>query len=348
MKIQLLAALLLFLIIGCTEETAFKYEQTPYSLDIPNGFPNMKLEADNPLTIEGVALGEKLYSDNILSTNGNSCSSCHLQEYAYSIPGNGATGNNVMPHFNLGWKKYFGWTGGEHILEKVDLGDLEDGNPFLNDNGELGQNDSILARFKRHSEYSTLFQKAFNIEITTVTENERKQYISNALSQFMRTLITANSKYDQYLRRETQLSPSELNGYAIFNDERGDCFHCHSTAMFTDHLFHNNGLNTTFEGVDQGRYSITNNPEDIGKFYTPSLRNIEHTAPYMHDGVYNTLEEVIEFYNSGGNYSSTIDPLMKHLGVGLQLTNQEKEDLIAFLKTLSDEDFLGGKLRTNQ
>ena len=341
MKSQLQILIIAILLIGCTKSSIPNYEQTPYTIIIPEGFPQINFEADNPLTEQGVSLGKKLYFDNILSTNGNSCNSCHVQQYAYSIPGNGATGNNIMPHYNLAWKNHFGWTGGETILEKVDLGDLTDGNPFLNNNGELGQNDSILARFKRHPSYTLLFQKAFNINITTITESKRKQYISNALSQFMRTMITTNSKYDKFMRNELQFTTSELSGYGIFFSEKGDCFHCHGTELFTDRLAHNNGINSNFHGLNEGVFSNTNNPEDLGKFYTPSLRNIEFTAPYMHDGRFETLEEVIEHYNSGGIPTATIDPLMKKTGIGLQLSNQDKVDLIAFLKTLTDNEFLG-------
>jgi len=160
-----------------------------------------------------------------------------------------------------------------------------------------------------------------------------------ALAQFERTLISTNSKFDKFLRNEVQLSPSELNGYAIFNSEKADCFHCHGTQMFMDNTFHNNGLDTE-PFLDLGRANVTEDALDNGKFKTPTLRNIEFSAPYMHDGRFSSLEEVIEHYNSGGNYSSTVDPLMKKLGIGLQLTNQEKQDLIAFLKTLSDENFI--------
>ena len=153
------------------------------------------------------------------------------------------------------------------------------------------------------------------------------------------TLISANSKFDKYLRGEAQLTASELGGYAIFNTEKGDCFHCHGTQMFMDNLFHNNGLDEE-PFTDLGLGKITNDASDNGKFKTPTLRNIEFSAPYMHDGRFRTLEEVVEHYNSGGEYSSTVDPLMKKLGVGLQLTNQEKQDLVAFLKTLSDSDFI--------
>ena len=144
-----------------------------------------------------------------------------------------------------------------------------------------------------------------------------------------RSLISNNSRFDKYIRGELQLSPSELNGYAIFNTEKADCFHCHGTNLFTDNLFHNNGLDTDpFQDLGLGK--ITGEINDNGKFKTPTLRNIALTAPYMHDGRFQTLEEVIEHYDNGGHYSSTIDPLMKKLGIGLLLTNQEKQRKIKF------------------
>ena len=125
----------------------------------------------------------------------------------------------------------------------------------------------------------------------------------------------------------------------FFNSEKGDCFHCHGTALFTDNLFHNNGIDIE-PFLDLGLGIITENASDNGKFKTPSLRNIEVSSPYMHDGRFETLDEVIDHYDSGGHFSSTVDPLMKKLGIGLNLTNQEKSDLIAFLKTLTDYDYI--------
>ena len=148
-----------------------------------------------------------------------------------------------------------------------------------------------------------------------------------------------HSKFDRYIRGEEQLTPSELSGYAIFNSEKGDCFHCHGSQMFMDNRFHNNGLDIE-PFTDLGLGYVSENSNDNGKFRTPSLRNIEYTSPYMHDGRFISLEEVVNHYNSGGNYSSTVDPLMKKIGIGLQLTNEEKQDLVSFLKTLSDENFI--------
>ena len=178
-----------------------------------------------------------------------------------------------------------------------------------------------------------MFKQAFNINYID------SSHVVKAIAQFERTLISTNSKLDRYLKNEEQLTISELNGYAIFNTEKGDCFHCHSTNMFMDNQFHNNGLdNEPF--IDLGRSKVTSEASDNGKFKTPTLRNIEMSAPYMHDGRFATLEEVVEHYNSGGKYSTTVDPLMKKLGVGLQLTNQEKKDLVSYLKTLTDHEFI--------
>ena len=192
---------------------------------------------------------------------------------------------------------------------------------------------NVENKLNANPEYVLLFKQAFNIDYIDST------HVVMAISQFERTLISVNSKFDNYLRGTVQLTPSELNGYAIFNSEKGDCFHCHGTQMFMDNDFHNNGLDEE-PFTDLGLGEVTNIASNNGKFKTPTLRNIEFSAPYMHDGRFATLEDVIEHYNSGGKYSSTVDPLMKKLGIGLQLTNQEKQDLIAFLKTLSDSDFI--------
>ena len=192
---------------------------------------------------------------------------------------------------------------------------------------------NVENKLNSDSTYLNMFKNAFNIDYID------SNHVVKAIAQFERTLISVNSKYDKWIRQEIQLSPSELNGYVIFNSEKGDCFHCHGTEMFMDNLFHNNGLDSD-NFTDLGLFNITDNPMDIAKFKTPTLRNVEFTAPYMHDGRFSTLEEVIEHYNSGGNYSATVDPLMKKIGVGLQLTNSEKQDLLNFLKALSDYDYL--------
>ena len=332
--------LIIITLFGCRKEDDYEcnptpFNPTPYTIATPPGFPDMIIPENNPMTVEGIMLGEKLFNDNILSGDETvSCASCHIKTAGFSdtnqfsIGINGLAGDrNASTIINAGWNNQFNWDGSARNLEEQAFEPIR--NPVeMNNTWE-----NVEMKLNTHAEYPTLFKNAFNIDYIDSI------HIVKAIAQFERTLISVNSRYDQYLRGEIQLTPSELNGFAIFNSEKGDCFHCHGTQMFTDNLFHNNGLDTE-PFNDWGLGNITNNPLDNAKFKSPTLRNIEFSKPYMHDGRFNSLEEVVEHYNSGGNFSSTVDPLMKKLGVGLQLTNEEKQDLIAFLKTLSDPDFL--------
>ena len=319
----------------CIYDTLKIYQTTPYNLIIPDGFPDMFIPTDNPMTVEGVALGELLFHDPILSANNTqSCASCHISSNAFSDPNQFSIGidglsgiRNASTLTNVGWNNFLNWDGSAMTLEEQAFepirNHLEMNNTWSNVENDLN-NDST---------YLDLFRRAFNISY--IDSNS----VVKALAQYERTLISANSRYDKYIRQQLQLSPSELNGYVIFNSEKGDCFHCHGTNLFMNNDFNNNGLDIE-PFLDLGLANITGNENDKGKFKTPTLRNIEYSAPYMHDGRFSSLEEVVEHYNNGGNYSTTIDPLMKNIGIGLQLTNEEKNDLIAFLKTLSDDDFL--------
>jgi len=308
---------------------------TPYHIITPYGFPDMIIPEDNPMTVEGVELGRKLFNDPILSANNTlACINCHMPESSFSDPNQFSTGidgflgnRNSSALINLGWSSSFNWDGSSTTLEEQAFepitNSLEMHNSWNNVENTLNQDE----------EYLLLFKQAFNIDYIDST------HVVMAIAQFERTLISNNSKFDKYSRGEEVFTKSELNGFAIFNSEKGDCFHCHGTSLFTDNLFHNNGLDVE-PFLDLGLGKITENTSDNGKFKTPTLRNIEVSAPYMHDGRFATLEKVIEHYDSGGHFSSTVDPLMKKLGVGLNLTNQEKSDLIAFLKTLTDYDYI--------
>ncbi|MBT5698475.1 MAG: c-type cytochrome, partial [Flavobacteriales bacterium] len=301
----------------------------------PYGFPDMIIPEDNPMTFEGVELGRKLFNDPILSGDGTqSCISCHIQSANFSDTNqfstgiNGMHGNrNASTIINSGWNNSNFWDGRAITLEEQAFSPVVD--PIeMNDTWSNVEN-----KLNSNSEYIQLFKQAYNIDYIDST------HVVMAIAQFERTLISNNSKFDKYSRGEEVFTKSELNGFAIFNSEKGDCFHCHGTSLFTDNLFHNNGLDVE-PFLDLGLGKITENTNDNGKFKTPTLRNIEVSAPYMHDGRFATLEKVIEHYDSGGHFSSTVDPLMKKLGVGLNLTNQEKSDLIAFLKTLTDYDYI--------
>ncbi|MCO6499241.1 MAG: cytochrome-c peroxidase [Vicingus serpentipes] len=340
------------LLLGCTKDEELAVIPISKSVDygtynptyiIPEELPSIP-PMNNPnfnlLTEEGIVLGKKLYYDNILSTNGKSCSSCHIPQYSYSLPIMGPINTAIMPHVNLGWYKAYGWSGGEELLDHVALADLAEGNPFLNANS-----DSILNRFSRSFEYQQLFWKAFGVKIIDLPVAERNKYISYSLAQFLRTLVSKDAKFDRYLRGEVALTSSEINGFAIFmDDEKGDCFHCHGNAanpLWTDGEFHNNALDSIFVSVNQGRFLVTGNLFDLGKFRTPTLRNIELTAPYMHDNRFATLEEVIDFYSEDLRNSPYVDPLMQKIGQGgVHITPSEKVDLIAFLKTLTDTSFI--------
>ena len=336
-------------ISGCTDNLASNYNlnaviddescnyfsTTPYLLEIPYGFPNMNIPLNNPMTIEGVELGEKLFKDPILSANNTqACISCHQISSSFSDPNQFSIGidniageRNASALINLGWNTSFNWDGSITSLEEQAF------EPVINPIEMHNTWENVEITLNDHNEYPLLFKNAFNIDYID------SNHVVMALAQFERTLISTNSKFDRFLKGEEQLTSSELNGYAIFNSEKGDCFHCHGTQMFMDNSFHNNGLDIE-PFLDLGRAKVTGSINDNGKFKTPTLRNIEFSAPYMHDGRFSSLEEVVEHYNSGGNYSSTVDPLMKKIGIGLQLTNQEKQDLIAFLKTLSDDNFI--------
>ncbi|MEM1001111.1 MAG: cytochrome c peroxidase [Bacteroidota bacterium] len=332
---------------NCSDEDN-SYAPTPYQLEIPELFSNTILEPvipiGNPLTEEGVELGRRLFFDPILSGDeSQACASCHRPNLAFtddrptSIGIEGIAGHrNSMPIFNLAWNysERFAWDGKELSLERQALEPVE--NPI-----EMNSNwDEVINRLRSHPEYPELFNRAFP------SETLNAELVTKAIAQFERTLISANSKFDRYSLGLESLTDQELNGLDIFlREDKGDCFHCHgnpNNPLWTDNDFHNNALDATF--TDLGLGEVTGDPQDYGKFRTPSLRNLQFTAPYMHDGRFETLEEVIDFYSEGLQDSPTVDPLMKNVAQGgVQLLNDDKEDLIAFLLTLSDPSFISGQ-----
>ena len=330
--------------MSCSNED-IGYEPTPQPLAIPQLFLDNiiapVIPVDNPQTVEGVALGKKLFFDTVLSSNNTqACASCHLPQNAFSDntpTSDGVDGifgsRNSMPLFNLAWNygERFTWDGKELSLERQALEPVE--NPI-----ELHSDwNNVVDRLQSHSEYPELFRLAFKTSAIT------KELAAKAIAQFERTLISANSKFDRYSLGEVSLTPQELNGLDIFlREDKGDCFHCHgnpNNPLWTDNDFHNNGLDAVFS--DLGLGTVSGDPNDNGKFKSPSLRNLAYTAPYMHDGRFATLDEVINHYSEGLQNSPTIDPLMKKVDQGgVQLTLQEKADLKAFLLSLSDPSFI--------
>ncbi|MFZ4797385.1 MAG: cytochrome-c peroxidase [Bacteroidia bacterium] len=316
------------------------YKPTPYVLQIPAGFPEYNvLSIANPLTVEGIALGKSFYSDPILSTNGRSCTTCHIQSNSFSRPIYNAQNGyaiSVPPHVNLAFKKNYNWTGSELNLDTLAMGDFAP--EFFNSDSAI-----LYAALTNHPFYKDAFYKAFLIkDIYSLSFIQLQKKIAYSIAQFLRTKVSVNSKYDQLQVGTARYTDEEWEGYNIFFTEKGDCFHCHQPPLFSDNEFHNNGVSATFEGFDAGRWLVSNNKADIGKFATPTLRNLVFTAPYMHDGRFKTLEEVVEFYNSGVNYSPTIDPISskKAPSYKLNLSTQQKASLVAFLKTLTDDSYV--------
>jgi len=325
MKLRLLVLTLIAFISysSCKEDDKKPRKGTPVSLVIPDHFPPIAIPSSNPLTKEKIELGRHLYYDVSLSTGGplqgNACASCHHQSSSFSSTNSKA----ILAHINMAWNTSFLWNGAvEGSLEKAMVFELAD---FF----EVDVN-----YLKTSNKYKELFTSAFPADEISIDK------AAMAMACFARTLYSSNSKFDQYLMGDIELSASEQRGYEIFNSERGDCFHCHSSPLMTDLSFHNIGLETKFAN-HLGRFEVTGNTADVGSFKTPTLRNIALTAPYMHDDRFKTLEEVIDHYDKGVLQSPVLDPIMTKPGkeTGLRLTDTEKMDLISFLLTLTDSTF---------
>lgn len=346
MRRLLLYIFVCFTIISCKKDDGdATYTATPESLTIPTIFEQKLLPpsipSDNPQTVEGIKLGRKLFFDPILSGNGTqACADCHSPQNAFtderqfSVGIDGIAGvRNSMPLFNMAWnfnEKFF-WDGRALGLEEQAL------EPVINPVEMHNTWAQATASLQNAPSYPALFNDAFG---TTTIDST---LVSKAIAQFLRTLISGNSKFDKYLLNEGTLTASELNGLNVFLDEtRGDCFHCHgnpNNPLWTDNFFHNNGLDEVL--TDRGLGQVTGDPRDFGLFKTPSLRNLAYTAPYMHDGRFETLDEVIDHYSEGLVYSETIDPLMKSVSQGgVHLSETDKADLKAFLLSLSEPEFI--------
>jgi cytochrome c peroxidase len=335
-KRHILALLAISLAVYSCRKEAESKGPVPYKLSIPSGLPAMAIPETNPLTEEGIELGRRLFYDPILSgNNAMSCGTCHKQQFAFtdstlrfSIGVDGLPGTrNTMSLVNLGYQKKFFWDGGAADIESQVIDPIQ--NPL-----EMHETlPRMIEKLNGHPEYPALFEKVFgNRTITT-------PMVMKAIAQFERTLISGNSKFDQFKRGLASLSDQEKRGMAIFEaEERGDCVHCHTLgSTFSDFEFRNTGLDSI--AADAGRYRITLLATDSGKFKTPSLRNIDVTAPYMHDGRFRTLEECVDHYNTNFHYTKYLDGNIVRLQKG-RLNAQEKADLVAFLHTLTDHEFL--------
>lgn len=316
---------------------------TPYQFTISKFFPMPDLPKDNPLTVEGVSLGSELFFDRRLSgNNSQSCAACHRPRQGFAEPRRfsrgvgGAIGTrNAMPLENLAWKKEFFWDGRAASLREQVLQPIQ--NPI-----EMHESLAhLVGKLNADTNYHRLFANAFGSgEITS-------DRVARALEQFLMVQVSFDSKFDRVMLGKEQFTAEEARGFQLFHTEYdpyhgqygADCFHCHGGALFQSQSFANNGLDTRF--MDAGRYVVTKLEGDQGKFSVPSLRNVAVTGPYMHDGRFRTLEEVVEHYCTGMKRSATLDPnLAKHPDGGVPLNASDKHALVAFLRTLTDERFL--------
>lgn len=330
------------LLFSCShEDSETQYTDVPINYQKPSNFPDLKYNLqNNPLTQKGFELGKKLFYDGRLSSDGViSCGFCHIQEDAFTHHGHtfshgvgdGIGTRNTPPIQNMAYQSVFMWDGAAIHLDLLSVIPITS---EIEMNGNFSQ---IVAMMNADAEYRKLFGLAFpNKPINS--ENMLK-----ALGQFMVMMTSSNSRFDKFRRNEIggTLTQEEQDGYAIFNLK---CASCHATDLFTDNSFRNNGLSINPSINDVGRFRVTELPQDMYKFKVPSLRNIEKTAPYMHDGRLYTLESVLNHYSSGVVNSATLDPSLNNNGtLGIPLTNLEKTKLIAFLKTLTDNQYLTDK-----
>lgn len=330
-----------FFLPSCKESDA---DTSLYRFEAPAHFPDATYTFDNnPVTKAGFELGKKLFFDPILSADKSvSCNNCHQQARAFAdlplhatsigidnLPGT----RNAPPIMNVAFMPEFFWDGGVTHVDFVPINAIESDVEMGN---ELA---TVVASLNADEAYVQLFKDAFDIEAIT------SPYMLYALSQFLNMMISADSPYDQYILGTGEtLSTMELEGLAVFEQK---CGYCHSGELFTDFSYRNNGLDSAF--TDLGRGAITESATDNGKFRVPSLRNAAITGPYMHNAQFSSLEEVLDHYDSGMVYSSTLDPsfLDGDVVVGIPLTEDEKTNIIAFIHTLTDETFTSNPLFQN-
>ena len=323
-----------FAIVGCKKDTveiAPVEEQDDWGFKVPGHFPDSDYKFENNAqTRSRFELGRSLFYDPLLSQDNTvSCSSCHAQEHAFadhnvafSTGSGGAIGKRNAPALsNLAWYPNFMWDGGVNHIEVQ---------PLVPITHPLEMNESIVnvvAKLNASQKYKTMFKDAYSVDVIT------DQKLLQALAQYMAMLVSANTKYDQYLTGKTSFTTAEQNGLNLF---RQNCTTCHAEPLLTDFSFRNIGLDSVSEDI--GRELITQDPADRGKFKVPSLRNVAVTYPYMHDGRYFTLSELLNHHINGALDLESTDPFLLTRPL---LSTAEKQDIIQFLNTLTDFYLIG-------
>ncbi len=330
-----LVCLILAIILSCQKDEVVRPSAFPQLMEVPEGFPEIPAPPDNTFTVERWELGKKLFFDPIMSRDSSiSCASCHQVEFAFSdnhrvsegVDGNAGV-RNAPTLTNVAYHPYFTREGGTATLEMQIQIPIQEHDEF--DFNIL----QIAERMSADETYVEMAQLAYGRLPDAFV-------ITRALSCFERSLISGNSRFDKYYYQGDlhMLTDLERKGMSIFFGEQGKCSHCHNGFNFTNYAFENNGLYESY--VDNGRFRLTQLEEDLARFKVPTLRNIDLTAPYMHDGRISTLEKVIEHYVTGGKTHPNKNPILEPLS----LSKEDQEALLAFLKSLTDETFVNNPI----
>lgn len=335
MKKVLVLLFAIVVVLACSDEsTHMLFENPRLNLEIPKDFPDLNTAvASNFPTEHGVALGQTLFNDKRLSGNNTiSCASCHHPSKAFTDGHPQAIGiyervglRNTPALQNLAFMKSYNWDGNISKLENQTLV------PIITHEEMNSSILEVIGKIEKDKMYTALFTKAFGDQEITA------ERIYSSLVQYQYTLISANSKYDRVKRKEAVYSEEEKRGYEIFQSK---CENCHSGALFTDQSFRNIGFPINGSSEEAGRARVTGKMEDYMRFRVPSLRNVGYTAPYGSFGQFATLKDVLDYFDKGVLNSDNLDPMLKDNGNRIPLSESEKEALIAFMLTLSDEDFV--------
>jgi len=316
-------------LFSCSKEPIIQ----EYKITYPSYFPEPVYTFENNAFTKGrFLLGKELFNDPLLSLDGTvSCKKCHSLSHAFAdhnVPYSAGVFDSIGIRnspviFNMLWSPAFMWDGGVNHLEVFSVA------PITNTLEMHETMSGVVQKLNNSEHYRNKFKKLYGVE------EVNDQVFLRAMAQYVAGIVSCGSKYDKYVQGKVSFTANELEGLEIFNNK---CSSCHTAPMFTNYSYQNNGLDAQF--TDLGRGRITLDPQDNGKFKVPTLRNIELTYPYMHDGRFWTLRSVLDHYSDGVIQSSTISPLVSS---GIQLTETEKDRLIDFLKTLTDYEMLNNK-----
>ena len=338
MKKALRFLALTLLVMSCSNDDNYEsisYDNPELDLNIPADFPllNSSFYTNTP-TLFGAELGEKLFEEKKFSANNTiSCASCHIQAHAFADNNTQAIGidgriglRNTPPIQNLAFLNFYNWDGSKRQLENQPLV------PIITHEEMDSSILEVINKIQGDPDYQNLFKKAFGDESVT------PERIYNSIAQYEYTLISANSKYDKVKRNEGETyTVSEAEGALTFEQK---CASCHSTELFTDQSFRNIGFPINPNTDEAGRARVTGNLDEYMSFRVPTLRNIEHTAPYGSFGQFATLEDLLNYLDNGVLYADNLDPILKDNNNRIPLSEEEKTNLIAFMMTLSDTEFL--------